>query len=342
MTSGKKKTSNTKTLEPAEEKKSSRQQVSKLIGINLSVSRVRKYVDKNNVNREVEAACQELRNAIATSKDKSFDRESLSESTKGMIAKAYSQIYEQRLAKNNATRERLTKSGSAEDAKKLKELKFHTKTETLEEALEYVSKLRCRFSNNSAVVLSSVLDYVVQDIVRTAMIQARSQGKAIIQISHVANDTFNLMSTYPLVSQLPVVEEAMRTDVADSEDADESAAEPAEESTNDPRDTTFEFYVNLICKSVKAQLVSKDEQYAPVRISKYIRKFCSDVVIQLIERLSPLIVLYASTTGIKTIGDEVIMFWVKALLMDAGVDSTDLFEFVHERLESYKKKPDTE
>jgi histone H3/H4 len=325
------------------EKKSSRQQISKMIGINLSVSRVRKHVDKNNVNADIEAACTELKALIEQEKEgKKVDLKTVSATTVALVNTAYLTIYDLRKAKHDTLKKRLGDSKAAGDAKKLKDLEaFPTKTETLSEKVDYVSKLRCRFSNDASVVLSSALDYVVQDLVRTAMVNARALGKAIIQVQHVVQGDFSAVSVYPLVSKLDVVQKALHVgDVvaeAEAEGEDDEKADVHEEEDDDKNSSTFEFYINLICKSVKATLVAEDETYQPIRISKHIRKFCSEVVIQIIERISPLIKLYANTAKVKTVNDDVIKFIFKFLLLDSGVCPNGFCTFIQERLRVYRE-----
>lgn len=327
------------TNKKTEEKKSSRQQISKMIGINLSVSRVRKHVDKNNVNTDIEAACSELKVLLEQeNKGKKVDLKNLSKETTDLVDKAYKTIYEVRKTKYDALKKRLGASKSPTDSKKLKELDvFPAKTETLSEKIDYVSKLRCRFSNDASVVLSSALDYVVQDLVRTAMVNARTLGKAIIQVSHIVQGDFNKVGVYPLVHQLDVVQKALYVgDDAEEEDVDVNDGGDVDDE-DDKNCSSFEFYINLICKSVKAKLVESDEQYQPIRISKHIRKFCSDVVIQLIERISPLIKLYATTAKVKTVNDDVIEFIFKFILLDAGGCPKDFYTFMEERLKVYRE-----
>jgi histone H3/H4 len=322
------------------EKKSSRQQISKLIGINLSVSRVRKHVDKNNVNADIESACCELKALQALeSKGGVVDLNTLSAETVALVNKAYSQIYDVRKKKHEALKTRL--GGDPTNTKTLGV--FNEKTETLAEKIDYVSKLRCRFSNDASVVLSSALDYVVQDIVRTAMVQARSSGKAIIQVHHVVDKEFSSVGVYPLVNCLDVVKKALnvKVPVDGEDDKDNDKSVDTDDVFDDKHDSTFEFYINLICKSVKTKLVEEDEAYAPIRISKHIRKFCSDVVIQLIERISPLIKLYAATARVKTVNDDVIKFIFEFLLLDAGGCSKEFTTFMEERLRVYREVKET-
>lgn len=312
------------------DKKTSRQQISKLIGINLSVSRVRKRVDKSNVNKDIEDACTELRSLLA--QEAAGGALNVSDETKKTVERAYTQVYQVRQEKHNVLKERLTKSKLPNDKKRLNELEaFPVRTNTLSEQIDYVGKLRCRFSNDASVVLSSMLDYITQDLVRTAMVNAHTVGKAIIQVSHIIRNDFTTVKSYPLIGCLSVVQNARHVMDVDEEEKDD------DDVHDDKNNSTFEFYVNLICKCVKAELVSENESYASIRISKNIRKFCSDVVIQLIERISPLIKLYAHTAKIKTVNDDVIKFIFQFLLIDSGSNCDEFMQFMSDRLEAYRK-----
>ena len=123
---------------------SPRQQINKQIGIDLAVSRVRRYVDKENVNADVENACAELRDLIASENP---DAKLLSKDTTDLVAKAYETVYEiQEKTKYDELVARLKSSRKHADRKRLKELDaFPNKTESLSEMLDYVGKLRCRF-----------------------------------------------------------------------------------------------------------------------------------------------------------------------------------------------------
>jgi histone H3/H4 len=333
-----------KPAEPAVEadKKMSRQQTAKLIGISLPVSRVRKYIDKNNINADIESACAELKTLIAQEADgKTPDLSTLTPATQATIAKAYAEVYDVRRSRDVALKERLKLSKNTKDVERLKTMSaFSEKTDSLTEKLEYVSKLRCRFSNDAAIVLSCMLDYIVQRMVKSAMVQTHTSGKIIMQVQHVVQGDFVKSEVYPLVQRLDVVQKTMsglEPVLAEGPD-DDKEAEDVEDVVDDEDvpECSFEFYVNRICKNVKAKLVETDKKYAPVRISKNIKKFCSDVIVQLIERVSPLIKLYAYTTKVRTVNEDAIKFVFKALMIDAGGCADGFCAFSDDRLKVHK------
>lgn len=332
--------------------KTTRQKISKLIGINLSVSRVRKYIDKGNINKDVEQACSELKKIVSDAKKSEVDGVAfvapvLSELTTGLVSKAYSLVYDDKRLKYDALKLKLEASSDEADKERLKLLEpFPVQSNLPEEQLELLSKLRCRFSNDASVLLASGIDYVIQHLVRSAMVNVKNAHKAIIQIRHIVDDNLAESSIYPLIGKLRVVQDYIKqcrvVNVADAVESVEvvEAVDAVEDDSVDSveehaENSTFEFYINLICKHVKATLVAEDESYSSIRISKHIRKFCSTIVIQLIERLAPLIKLYISNTKVKTINDGTIRFIINFIMTDDGVDSTELISFMDEKLALY-------
>lgn len=309
------------------ENKISRQQVSKVIKINLSVSRVRKILDKENINVNIERA-------VANLKDSHDNKTKINDETQSLVDQAYDEVYEPRKAQHQKLVETLSKKRDAASKKRLKGLvPFPGRSSTVEEQTELVSKLRHRFSNDSSVALTSVLDYVVQDLAKIAIVNARSVYKSIIKVEHVILNKLEDSTVYPLLRNLPVVLKVMS-----EQPVEEEETEVKEES--DTTGPNFDFYVHEICKQVRAELVEQDDNYKTIRISREIRQFGSRVVIELIERLSPLIKLHVQNTKVKTINDGVVKFVVQFLFTDANVDSTDLFTFVEEKLELYRHRKD--
>jgi hypothetical protein len=324
-----------------------RTQVSKLMGINLSVSRVRGHLDLKNINLDIENALAEFRPIILTEADgKKVDLDKLSDATKALVVRAYTEVYEDRKTKHDSQVARLTKS-KAKDAKaKLAELgTFPARTNTAKEQNELVSKLRCRFSQESAAVLASALDYVIQQLMRAAMINARANGKAIIKVAHAVQDTpdnkFSGVEMSALVYNLDVVQEAIKAQNKENKDAKdgddtEDPKDEEDEDTDDTKKSSFRFYVNQICKSIKDELTEKDDNYKPIRISQEIRNFGSDVVIQMIQRVAPQIKLYTETADIKTVNDRVVKHVFNSFLIDAKCDGKAFNAFVDARLEAYR------
>lgn len=95
---------------------------------------------------------------------------------------------------------------------------------------------------------------------------------------------------------------------------------PSQES--DVVDTTdFVFYVRNVCKSVKDHGVDDgNTEWSDIRISTAITNFLSDITIQFIARVLPLISLLINTKKqkVKTVDDRIVMRVIEILLADSN------------------------
>lgn len=310
-------------MSKTEEKHTVRKQASTIVGISLSTHRVRQCIDGDNINHDIEIAVEELKKLEKEGKTSVKDSV-LSEHTRNLVNKAYSEIYEVRKTEYDNLKKELKNNKSKANAKKLKELPaFILKTGTLEEQRDYVSKLKYRFSSDASVALSSALDFVIQKLIRVAMINVKAAGKSIIHVKHVLQEGFNDLTVYHLIKDLPCVLE----NLAESKDEDDSK--------DSKKTTAFGYYVTDICNEVKKSLIPEDEGYKSIRISQPIRKFCSDVTTQLIARLSPLVKLYIDNAKVKTINAEVIKFIFHFLYLNAGVNPSPMIGFLEAKIKLF-------
>jgi hypothetical protein len=181
---------------------------------------------------------------------------------------------------------------------------------TTKDLLALTAKGRCRFSNNALLVLTAGLDYIVQVLLRDAMTATTAASKTNVQ--GLATPTANF-GVYSFVERLP----CMRPDAV-------VAASPV----------SFDFYVGLIYKRLKAEAALQN-----VRVGQATRKLCSDIVVDAIARLSPLLVLYVESVKVKTVTDVAVRFVFKALLADAGHEAdTALDDYMQTRYDFYHKK----
>lgn len=301
-------------------KKSSRKQMSTVLDIDMSTSRARNYLDKYNINADVESALAELR------AKKAGDKKALSAKTESLVKRAYDEVYTPRKERHDSA---VAKAKG--NAKKLKELgDSPVKNNTVDEQIDYVSKLRWRFSNDSKIVLATALDFVIQKLAESAMVNARNAGKAIIHLRHVFEGDCQSMAVYPLVDRLAITQDVLS---AENKDDEEDVDDGDDKDNDNPFD--FKFYIQQKCKRVKTELTKKNETYNRIRISSKFKEDCSEIVVQLIKRLSPLIELFATTSDIKTVNDKVIMFVFKMILLDSGVCCKEFDEYINGRVKMY-------
>ncbi len=114
--------------------------------------------------------------------------------------------------------------------------------------------------------------------------------------------------------ELPVVPPAAEQPTA----AESSQPEEEEYDTK----TSFKYYIYQTCKD----LINSNPRYSEVRTSPLFREYISDLLIEFIQRICPLIALTAKSMGNKTINDSAICRTIKSIMID-GNQSIETIEY---------------
>jgi hypothetical protein len=109
------------------------------------------------------------------------------------------------------------------------------------------------------------------------------------------------------------------------------------EKEDDPNkdDFTFNFYIGQICHAIiNRRGDSGDSRFDMIKISYNVKKFCSDLIIDLIAKMSPIIRELITIAGVKTIGDNIICSALRIMLYPSYADPTGniLFGEEHQQL----------
>ena len=184
-------------------------------------------------------------------------------------------------------------------------------------AIDLLSKQKYKFSNTSFKVLSVFLDMMVEEITLNVMDEIVKNKKSIINLKYVfTNNTSSPL--YKVYSTLPtyVAEQAaLNKSTEEPTEPVEEVAEETSEETSDEVSThsiNFEFYVRKICNKLK----KNKEEYAKIKVSNNYQKFCSNLILEFLDRVAPMtnIVLEVMTT--KTITNLVFSTIIKLQLYD--------------------------
>jgi len=291
----------------------SRVQTNKVIGVNISAARVRRHIDKLNLNRLLD----EL---IAEQKD---------ELSKCEEAKAVA-----------------TTAGKVDTVGE--EL-----LEKVKHKIAALSRSRTRFSSEASVVLSIVCDELIQQIVRHTIQCMLDSKKKILQVCHLHSDGVDKIPLFPLVKTLPsfaknadmfaaeVAEEEntnmvsallaqaekdfkkkysvrSKKSVADSPSEEEGDESPKDDQSHESEEegaeskTSFRCYVHQVYTAIK----NDNPDYARVRISRSFKHYLSDLLVEFIQRIAPLVLLTTNSMKNKTINDVAILRTIENILVD--------------------------
>lgn len=101
------------------------------------------------------------------------------------------------------------------------------------------------------------------------------------------------------------------------DDLAEEPEEGEEEAEDSTRKFGFNFYIGQVCKNLKDLNKAEDEDYGEVRVSTNIKRFFSNLLVELIHRIAPQIRLLMSYKDAKTVSYEMIITVLKIILIDS-------------------------
>ena len=172
-------------------------------------------------------------------------------------------------------------------------------------AVDLVSKKRFKFSKDSFNVLATFGDLIVNEITKHTLDRLIEVGNSTIEPKYVFSSNISEAPLYGYYSQLPsfkaAVNEPSKKKKRSQPQEEETQVEETEEEpqTTEPEDKeiNFKFYVKSIVYSHK----KSNEAYASAKVSERYQKFCSDLVLDMLNDMVALSQIVLQVMSTKTI-----------------------------------------
>jgi hypothetical protein len=329
-----------------------RQQLSNVIAIELSIARIRRLITENGINFSVRKSLSEVKDCLNVS--------SLSDETKKYINDSFVSI---KLPTDKCKLAHTSSFGGAELAvgSDLKELK--------EELNTLISRHLIRAGDDSVCALASTANYIVEQVIRYGTGVLKESGKKTLKCHHIANDGLVGIDVWPFLRSLECVKNEQKTyreyvenlkrkkedkkskkknkdatpvpvpvpvpeTVAElvvlASTVDAELEEAVESKTDKYSSNCFKHHVFNIARPIVKEEVKGD-------VSNDVRRFCSNIVFEFIQKYNKLIKLQIDHSCVKTIKSDVIVVINKMILSDSDTDSSNFYKYVDKRLELYSK-----
>lgn len=249
-------------------------------------SRIKNYINKEKLNKELDALIEKIKTA-----DSTLDLNTvLSESVQKKIGAVIKEKDEFN-AKNPDTKVEINLNSIAVDV---------------------LSKQRFKFSNNSFKVLSVFADMMIEEITKYSMDEIVKNKKSIINNKYVFSSDIENGSLYNVYSKLPSFI-AMKNEMMKDSTSETTEVQETSEPEETVKNINFEFYIRKICNKLKGTNV----EYSKIKVSEKYQKFCSNIILDLLDQVAPLskIVLDVMTT--KTITELVFQTILKIQLWNS-------------------------
>ncbi len=217
--------------------------------------------------------------------------------------------------------------------------------------VDVLSKQRFKFSNTSFKVLSMFSDMMIEEITQYTMANLIGHNKTTIIPKYVfeKNDDIKKGQLYQIYSVLPTFvaegEKLTKTtgqpvvEEETSEEVENGVSEVTEQvedmSVSHKKKINFEFYIKRICNKIK----QSNEAFSNVKVSEKYQKFCSNLILDFLDRVAPLAKILLKVMTTKTITNLVFLAVIETQLWEvASYDA--IMQELNRRLEDgLKAKP---
>jgi hypothetical protein len=272
--------------------------------------------------------------------------------------------------------------GDAEIEAQITELRKELKTAAAGKKAEQVKALKTRIaelqqslvriSSETPIATAAILDYMVKELLRHGMDQAKAAEDKLVEVNHLHTGNPAALLCFPLVNKLPewtefdpeledemkkerAAENKAAKDAREAKKANEekkgggptaarakaakvAKAEDGEEGDEDEQEhtkTTFYTYVDNALKTVK-----KEEEYRSTRVSNRVREYLSEITASAIARIAFLSrIIVQQVMSVRTMNANHVMAVVVLLMADEGRSDEQVRELkalVDEKLKIYR------
>jgi len=227
------------------------------------------------------------------------------------------------------------------------------RTNDFERRIEALRSERRHISASASRILSVVCNDMVRQLLCHGMDQLKD-GHGLVTIKHLHTPGFEKLGAYPLFRTLQswasqettiriteqmaardteiarLTKELNRANKRLGKDADAGAAEEEDEDMEDAAEevddedsnvVNFRTYVGHLYNRLK-----QDPKYAPARCANKVREYLSDLIVEFLDRVSPMFSIMLATNRTHTVSDRVVLSVLQMLLTD-GQTVEETFAF---------------
>ena len=279
-------------------------------GTTIPSSRIKNYINKEKLNKEIDQLIEQIK-------------------TSGSDVDLNALLSEEVQKKVGAViKEKQTSNSDAAEIN-IKDI-----------TVDVLSKMRFKFSNNSFKILAAFSDMVIEEITKYAMDEIVKSKKSIITTRYVFNENISSGRLYNIYSNLPTFV-AMRDSLLAETVVEETPADAEQQvdsvsADSNTKSINFEFYVRKICNKLK----ETNESYSNIKVSGKYQKFCSNIILDLLDKIAPLSKIVLEVMSTKTITYVVFKSILKMQLFGSVEYESIVEEMENRASEKLQKKKD--
>lgn len=297
----------------------------------VATSRIKTYINDNKLNKNVNQILEIIKNA----------KEFKTDLTQLLSADQQELVGQYRETTLKAEKQKA--DSNAKLGKPVEDVESITTMDPYTVAEKAFTRSKVKFSKDSFQVVGIVVDKILYELVVHTMDNMLEQAKLNnISVKYISVDKSSPL--YPIYSNCKTFKSLESTPVALTDVSADAEAEVETESNEDnstDSKVNFECYIRKIIDKVK----STDEKYTVFKNSTPFKKFCSDLVLDVLDRICNILETISINLHFKTINKGLFVTIFKIMICDQNGPHSDephLFDEVNTILaELVKQKEET-
>lgn len=314
---------------PKAVKKTNKQQVINNDIIIIPTSRVKNYINNHKINKKIE----DVLNTIKTAKKEEKDLDNLLTDEYKIIVSSY-------IEKRKADEEKSKKKKKDDTTNDVKGIKKVDELSMFDLSISAITKEKYKFSNDAFRVVAAISDMMVEEITIDTIKNTLAQKKSIINPEFSISNEYTNNKLYPLYCKSKTFQNQVNLNniksSGETNDAEEELEEEKPVAEDDETNINFEFHVRKIVCKVK-QLYP---EYEKVKIGSKFGKFCSDIIIDILDRIINILKIIVDINHNKTISKDIFLAVFDIMLTDYNhntVDYSELFKTIDTIMKKYEE-----
>jgi hypothetical protein len=293
----------------------------------VATSRIKTYINDNKLNKDVNQILSIIKNAREFKTDLN---QLLSAEQQDMVGKYRINAIESEKKRD----ERIAKSGKTP----AKPVEYVSALDPYTVAEKAFTRNKVKFSKDSFQVVGVVLDKILYELIVRTMDNMIEHAKLnSISVKYIAVDKDSAL--FPVYSNTKAYQSLSTSTPTLVEEGDAETTTEVDDSEDKSTDSkiNFECYIRKILNKAK----TTDDKYVAFKNSTPFKRWCSDLVLDVLDRICRILDTVSTNLHIKTINKDLFVTIFKIMICDSNdhVCDQQLFKDVDsvlDELEQYK------
>jgi len=275
-------------------------------------------------------------------------------------------------ARDDADRERRYAERKEKGLEEKKVIRRDKKQSEHQLVIDMIKRTRIHFTKGTALYTTSVVDAMMQELLKAGMSKTIQDDKKIMKVSHLLYPGFESLKYACLYQNLDIIRHTVKSEALKQQaelkkiedkkqfikelkaqakddgvdyktllpEKKRGKKQPVAEDDHDEHDEDskdFRHYVKQMCSNIINHEVeaSRKTPFVDIKVSKEVRVFVSNLIVEFLKRLSVFLQGQITTMRVKTISDKIVKHVVESIFQISNVQFSQFDTLIASKINKY-------